>query len=795
MAENPLIDYDWTFADFTGRMKTLGGQGLRLRSLSMYGNPAQPRFAAVWRTASTPWRWYLGYTRTDFASAVASCAADGLFPTLVAVTGGGTAARYSGTFEPLPAATELTLDQSLEQFGAEVVTRADTGWLPRSVAIHDNATGPTGVTAVWERNTANVAWNAFAGHGLAEQQTLFDVMYSGWARPVIMGASTQGRQLAVYRDDQVAGIGQGFAARGELTIKTFLNEQKAVLAKGMWTASLQGYGPPGGHRYTAIFVASDQPAPRTQRITGSPAVSAIDQAVLSLMKQSNIRGASLAIARDTRLVLARGYTWAEPDYPTVQPTTPFRLASGSKLLAEGAVSGEDLLPAVLPLDPPPGGTTSALFSQSKVKDLLDNQCQLNPDYEGRDAEIAALFGSTPPAKLDHIARSISANPTPPGKAGPNDGGFFLAGELVRRSRGLATLTQAIDARISKPLHITRLRSARTLITDQPADEARHHPRWPSPVRSVMSAAQPTVLGGYGEFNIETMTASGGLSAAAPDLVRVLAAMNARPYTPLGRTAVDSLLASARAGNGGHGFDGLTVTNQAEGLYQAWKGGLLNVGQSGIYFENGRFCYVILWNSNHTGTGLRKLDQAIGGQRYGRFHAVVDAAAAHRWPAVDRFPAYGMPSLPQTESGWQRCNNCAGLFRAATGAGVCPNGGAHASLSRGEYLLMRASALGYGQSGWRWCVRCGGLFFAGTSKGACPAGGVHQTARGAGYSLVHNSPYREHQKNWRWCSRCQGLWYAGRLRLAGADAGGRCPAGGGHTRAASGNYALATSAAR
>lgn len=288
-----------------------------------------------------------------------------------------------------------------------------------------------------------------------------------------------------------------------------------------------------------------------------------------------------------------------------------------------------------------------------------------------------------------------------------------------------------------------------------------------------------------------MTASGGLSAAAPDLARVLAAMNSRPYTPLGRTTVDSLLASASAGNGGHGFDQLIVTDQAKGLFHAWKGGLLNVGQSGIYLQNGRICYVILWNSNHTGTGLRSLDPTLGSQWYGRFHAVVDAAAAHSWPAGDQFPSYGMPPLPQTESGWRRCQKCAGLYRASSGSGVCPKGGAHAPVAGGEYVLMFASPLGYGQSGWRWCSGCGGLFFAKASMGACPHGGDHQVSRGSGYSLVHNSPYHEHQENWRWCSKCQGLWYAGKPSHPGSDTGGSCPTGGQHTRLGSGDYALTT----
>ena len=79
--------------------------------------------------------------------------------------------------------------------------------------------------------------------------------------------------------------------------------------------------------------SNETPVTRTVRRTGSPGVAAIDQAVIDLMKASNIRGAALAIVDGTRLVYARGYSWAEPDYPPVQPTTCFRLASVSKLVA------------------------------------------------------------------------------------------------------------------------------------------------------------------------------------------------------------------------------------------------------------------------------------------------------------------------------------------------------------------------------------------------------------------------------------------------------------------------------
>src|SRR2546422_2903788 len=141
----------------------------------------------------------------------------------------------------------------------------------------------------------------------------------------------------------------------------FEKEYALWFDNGFYVVCLQGYGPDDARRFAAIFVNNERQVQRTLRMTGTPAVPSIDQAVTDLMQESNIRGASLAIAQGTRLVYARAYTWAEPDYPTVQPTTCFRLASGSKLVAalgihqlvaEGVLQLGSQLRTVLPLTNP-----------------------------------------------------------------------------------------------------------------------------------------------------------------------------------------------------------------------------------------------------------------------------------------------------------------------------------------------------------------------------------------------------------------------------------------------------------
>ena len=45
-----------------------------------------------------------------------------------------------------------------------------------------------------------------------------------------------------------------------------------------------------------------------------------DEAMQSFMTQANVRGGSLAIIKDGRLVYARGYTYDEPHNLSIQPT-------------------------------------------------------------------------------------------------------------------------------------------------------------------------------------------------------------------------------------------------------------------------------------------------------------------------------------------------------------------------------------------------------------------------------------------------------------------------------------------
>ena len=804
MTLNPLIDFDFSIPDFDERVKELKPQGFRLLSLSLYGPPADPRVAAVWdKRAGPDWHFVSPMPATNLGI-VSTIQAQALhFPAFVAGTGGGAAARLCAVFEKLAVADarELTVGQSLDKFAEEVGNRGNGGWIIKNAAIYDDADDEPRVAAVWARNKTNVAWTATAGLDSAQMQQHFDAQFAGWGRMDFRTASTNNRFLAVFRDDLLGPNNSGFIARNNLTLAKFLETQKEMLGKGFYTACFQGFGPDSARRFGAIFVKTETPVARKLTITGGPAVTAIDDAVTKLMQSSNIRGATLAIVKGTKLVLARGYTWAEPDYPVVEPTTSFRLGSVSKLtaalgvhqlVAEGPTKLGDTVATVLPLTPAPERSIiNETYLKGTVSQLMEKSDERMPRYQAKDLEIIDAFGTKLPVKQSQIASFMvtladekNKNADGSKQISLDDTAFFLAGQLIKAKRGTGpdkSMMLALASRITVPLQITRIHSARSRLADQPAGEGRHHPRSLALGVSVMEESRPLVRAGYGGENLDMMDASGGLSAAAVDYARLLAAMNAAPYTPLGRPAVDQLLKSANA-SPGHGFDQLS--KDAAGIYRGDKGGLLETTQAGINYTSGNdgLSYIVIWNGVHTGKTWQ-IDKTFESKWYPRFHAVLDAPEAQTL-ATDLFQDYDMEPFPDTQTGWHWCKKCQGLAFAGRGvtASKCPAGGAHSKTGSANYALMHSSSLPYGQADWRRCKKCQGLHFGGSTPSKCPAGGTHEKGS-LNYSLVHNSPYKEHQTNWRWCKKCQALFFNG-------GAASVCPGGGAHDPSGSGDYSLA-----
>ncbi len=81
------------------------------------------------------------------------------------------------------------------------------------------------------------------------------------------------------------------------------------------------------------------PPAETFPITGvaAPGMASFDRIIPDLMKKWGIPGGAVAVVKDGRLVLARGYGYADQAKQSVQPDALFRIASVSKPLTAVAI--------------------------------------------------------------------------------------------------------------------------------------------------------------------------------------------------------------------------------------------------------------------------------------------------------------------------------------------------------------------------------------------------------------------------------------------------------------------------
>src|SRR5262249_14249910 len=260
---------------------------------------------------------------------------------------------------------------------------------------------------------------------------------------------------------------------------------------------------------------------------------------------------------------ARGYTWAEPGYPPASVTTHFRVASLSKVLTaiavlqlvqEGRLSLNDKIQNILQLTTPDGRPPiDARFNEVNIGQALTLTSGLRYRWD-QGLEVVRAFdpGGRLPATKQQIAQYEVGQPglmlRNPGQPDPDNTlsnfGYLLVSLVVERIAGAngEPFAQLIRDRVGLPLQATRIRGGADLVSQQPPDEAQYHDDALKLERSVMSNNQPLVPLQYGWFNLPALSGAGGLSVAALDFARILAALNLRSGNPvLDPPQIDTML--------------------------------------------------------------------------------------------------------------------------------------------------------------------------------------------------------------------------------------------------------------
>ena len=381
-----------------------------------------------------------------------------------------------------------------------------------------------------------------------------------------------------------------------------------------------------------------QPSP-TGRVAG-PGLERFDPVLTGLVQKFSLPGAGFAVVYQGRLVLARGYGFADLEAQRpVEPTTRFLLASVSKsitaasivkLVESGKLHFEDrvfqILDRIAPLDP---ARVDPRTAQITVLDLLyhaggwDRTTSGDPlAYGARVARALGVRGPVGPRQLVRYMLSQPLDFTPGTKTVYSNYGYMLLGLIIERVTG-EPYEPYVRANTLQPMGIGGV-----------VDGAGHPQYFPEEARRYGPDQHLMPGGGLPAVHF----ASGGWVASAVEMARFMAVLGGeRPPAFLTPASFARMLAPPPApiplrpggGHFGMGWDNVLQATKGE-LYEK-DGGVLGTTTWVEHRPDGA-SWVLLINSSNRSDGpelhrtfVREIRQAID--------------TTVRWPDGDLFGSY------------------------------------------------------------------------------------------------------------------------------------------------------------
>lgn len=516
----------------------LSAAGYGMISLSVYGDPGNALYAAVWVLRPMPgWVAVHGINAAQYQSWFNTWAAQGYASQLVSATGSGSNAVFAAVMiQGVTGGWIARHNLSAADFASQNAAAQSANMIPVCVSIYGDPGSPT-YAGIWRANPGFTKWLVNPADPAPSYQTTFNTdtqlpgyTLNGW-RPAYVAVSSDQTYCSVFKDD-IVGY---WVARHGMTASQYQAEFNAQVAAGRYPIFVQGGGSGNSIVYTAVFGAQDQPMARQWTVTGTagPAYAGIDSAMQTFMKANGVRAAQVAFGQNGVIQFARAYTWGEPGYRVTQPGDRFLLASCSKMFCAGVIQALFNANLLLPADKAYAklgfaNPADPRSDQITIQQLLDHTGgyddtippYFDPTY--RMGQIAQSMGVSPLTRLE-LCRYMYGQPLPhdPGTtyAYSNYGYLLLAAvaDAVTPQRDYYSYLQAA---LLQPEGITEVGIISTLASGRTGQEAiAEDPALGTNVLAPASPLQvPSVYGGDGEIN-EVGVANDGLGASARAMVQ------------------------------------------------------------------------------------------------------------------------------------------------------------------------------------------------------------------------------------------------------------------------------------
>jgi N-acyl-D-amino-acid deacylase len=257
-----------------------------------------------------------------------------------------------------------------------------------------------------------------------------------------------------------------------------------------------------------------------------PGLEAFDALVVAMMNRHGIPGGALAIAKDGKLIYAKGFGWGDLGGDEAGPDTLFGLASLSKpitaaailkLIEEGKIRPDDpILELLKHIRPPPGTRIDPRLGKVTVRHALNHSGGWDRNVSGDPAnwapQISKRLGVPMPPSPEQFISFMLAMPLdfePGAKMEYSNVGYIMLGAVIEKVTGQPYETY-VQKNVLEPMGIKTARVHKGGIKYFPNEAKRY-------LVGNASALPP--------LQMPMLQAAGGWSVSAVDLVRFLTAMD------------------------------------------------------------------------------------------------------------------------------------------------------------------------------------------------------------------------------------------------------------------------------
>ncbi len=271
-------------------------------------------------------------------------------------------------------------------------------------------------------------------------------------------------------------------------------------------------------------------------VTGKagPGLDVFDALVQTLMTRHGIPGAALAIAKDGKLVYAKGFGWADLTAAApVTPTTLFGLASLSKpltalailwLIEHGVLRLDDRVFDILrDVRPLPGAQVDPRLRNITVRQLLnhtggwDREKSGDPaNWEPQIAQAMGVSGQVTPEQFIAFIMGMPLDFTPGTRMEYSNVGYIILGRVIEKAGG-----EPYEAFVNK--HVLQPAGA-----SGPFVSKGNRPYGTAEARRYLAGTSVLLP----PMDMPMVQAAGGWTGSAIDLMRVLTALDGSSGKPL-----------------------------------------------------------------------------------------------------------------------------------------------------------------------------------------------------------------------------------------------------------------------